>query len=95
MRHPKVAEAQVVGIPDEFMGEEVCALIRVKPGEELGEDEIREYCKVGISRHKVPKLFRFVEAFPLTASGKVQKFVLRETLIKEMGLESVASIKTA
>jgi fatty-acyl-CoA synthase len=95
MRHTKIAEAQVVGIPDQFMGEEVCALVRVKTGEELSEDEIREYCKAGISRHKIPKFFRFVESFPLTASGKVQKFVLREMLIKEMGLEDVAGLKTA
>ncbi len=95
MRHPKIAEAQVVGIPDEFMGEEVCAMIRLKPGEALSEDEIRQYCKEGISRHKIPKHFRFVQAFPLTASGKVQKFVLREQLIKEMGLDSVAGIQTA
>jgi fatty-acyl-CoA synthase len=95
MRHAKIAEAQVVGIPDQFMGEEVCALIRVKSGEEMSEDEIREYCKAGISRHKIPKFFRFVESFPLTASGKVQKFALREMLIKEMGLEDVAGLKTA
>jgi fatty-acyl-CoA synthase len=95
MRHPKIAEAQVVGIPDEFMGEEVCALIRAQHGDELTEAEVREYCKAGISRHKVPKFFRFVESFPLTASGKVKKFELREQLIKEMGLENVATIKTA
>lgn len=95
MRYPKIAEAQVVGIPDEFMGEEVCAVVRVKSGEELSEDEIREYCKSSISRHKAPKFFRFVESFPLTASGKVQKFALREMLIKEMGLENVAGLKTA
>ncbi|MGH9833908.1 MAG: AMP-binding protein [Blastocatellia bacterium] len=95
MRHSKIAEAQVVGIPDQFMGEEVCAVVRVKSGEEMVEDEIREYCKAGISRHKIPKFFRFVESFPLTASGKVQKFVLREMLIKEMGLEDVVSLKTA
>ncbi len=95
MRHAKIAEAQVVGIPDQFMGEEVCALVRVKSGEEMNEDELREYCKAGISRHKIPKFFRFVESFPLTASGKVQKFVLREMLIKEMGLEDVVNMKTA
>jgi fatty-acyl-CoA synthase len=95
MRHPKIAEAQVVGIPDQFMGEEVCALVRVKAGEELTEEEARDYCKSGISRHKIPKFYRFVESFPLTASGKVQKFVLREQLIKEMGLEEVSGIKTA
>jgi fatty-acyl-CoA synthase len=95
MRHPKIAEAQVVGIPDEFMGEEVCALIRAKQGEEITPEEVREYCKAGISRHKVPKFLRFVESFPLTASGKVKKFELRERLIKEMGLENVVGVRTA
>ena len=95
MRHPKIAEAQIVGIPDEFMGEEVCAVIRLKPGEAFAEDEFRDHCKANIARHKVPKFFRFVEAFPLTASGKVQKFVLRDQLIKEMGLETIAGMKTA
>jgi fatty-acyl-CoA synthase len=95
MRHPKIAEAQVVGLPDEFMGEEVCALIRTTQGEELTDNDVREYCKTGISRHKVPKFVRFVESFPLTASGKVKKFELREQLIKEMGLDNVAGVKTA
>lgn len=95
MRHPKIAEAQVVGIPDEFMGEEVCALIRAGQGEELTEDEVCEYCMAGISRHKVPRFVRFVESFPLTASGKVKKYELREWLIKEMGLENVAGVRTA
>lgn len=95
MRHPSIAEAQIVGIPDEFMGEEVCALIRLKTAEETTEDELREYCKSNIARHKVPKHFRFVESFPLTASGKVQKFVLRDQLIKEMRLENVAGTQTA
>ncbi len=95
MRHPKLAEVQVVGIPDPFMGEEVCALIRLKSGESAEEDEIRAYCKEHISRHKVPKFFRFVDSFPLTASGKVQKFKLREMLIKELNLENVANTPTA
>jgi len=95
MRHPKIAEAQIVGIPDVFMGEEVCAMIRLKPGQTLTEDELRDHCKASIARHKVPKFFRFMEAFPLTASGKVQKFVLRDQLIKEMGLETLAGMKTA
>lgn len=95
MRHPNIAEAQIVGIPDQFMGEEVCAMIRLKPGETATEDQLREHCKASIARHKVPKHFRFIEAFPLTASGKVQKFVLRDQLIKELGLENVAGMKTA
>ncbi|HKX30849.1 MAG TPA: AMP-binding protein [Blastocatellia bacterium] len=90
MHHPKIAEVQVVGVPDAFMGEEVCALIRLKPGESSDEAELHRYCRDGISRHKVPKFYRFVTAFPLTASGKVKKFELREMLIKEMGLEDPA-----
>ncbi|MBL8205851.1 MAG: AMP-binding protein [Blastocatellia bacterium] len=95
MRHPKIAEAQIVGIPDAFMGEEVCALIRLKPGETVTEDELRDHCKANIARHKAPKYIRFVETFPLTASGKVQKFVLRDQVIQELGLENVAAMKTA
>jgi fatty-acyl-CoA synthase len=95
MRHPKIAEAQVVGVPDSFMGEEAVALLRLAPGENATEEEIREYCRAGISRHKIPKYIKFVPAFPLTASGKVKKFELREQVIKELGLEEVAKLKTA
>jgi fatty-acyl-CoA synthase len=95
MHHPKIAEAQVVGIPDAFMGEEVCALIRLKTGESSDEEEICQYCRDGISRHKVPKFYRFISAFPLTASGKVKKFELRDMLIKEMGLEDIAKQQMA
>jgi fatty-acyl-CoA synthase len=95
MRHPKIAEAQVVGLPDSFMGEEVAAVLRLKPDGCASEDEIREYCRDGISRHKVPKYFRFVTVFPLTASGKVKKFELKEQLIKELELGEVLKEKTA
>ncbi len=95
MRHPKIAEAQVIGLPDEFMGEEVCALIRLKPGHDVTADELIEFCKAGISRHKVPKFIRLVDAFPLTASGKVKKFELREIIIRDMNLDDAGNIKTA
>jgi fatty-acyl-CoA synthase len=95
MRHPKIAEAQVVGVPDGFMGEEVAALLRLKPGESANETEILDYCRDGISRHKVPKHVRFVTTFPLTASGKVKKFELKEQLIKELRLEDTAKERTA
>ncbi|MBK6797178.1 MAG: AMP-binding protein [Acidobacteria bacterium] len=95
MRHPKIAEAQVIGLPDEFMGEEICALIRLKPAHDLTTDELIEFCKAGISRHKVPKFIRLVEAFPLTASGKVKKFELREIIIREMNLDDAGNIKPA
>jgi fatty-acyl-CoA synthase len=95
MRHPLIAEAQIIGLPDELMGEESCALIRLNPGAEISEEEIREYCKANIARHKVPKYVRFIAAFPLTASGKVKKFELREQMIRELGLEQAAGLKTA
>ena len=95
MRHPKVADAQIIGVPDAYMGEEVVALLRLKPYEDSNEDEIRAYCRAGISRQKTPKYFRFVSEFPLTASGKVKKFELREQLIKELGLEEAAKLKMA
>ncbi len=95
MRHPKIADAQVIGIPDAFMGEEIAALIRLKPDEQLTEEALRAYCRTNISHNKVPKYFKFVTAYPLTASGKIKKFELREQLIKELGLEEVARIKTA
>ncbi len=95
MRHPKIADAQVIGIPDAFMGEEMAALIRLKPDEELTEEALREYCRANISHQKVPKYFKFVTSYPLTASGKIKKFELRQQLIKELGLEEVARVKTA
>jgi fatty-acyl-CoA synthase len=95
MRHPQIAEAQLVGVPDQFMGEEVAAVIKLKAGEALSDDVVREYCKANISRHKVPKYIRFVEAYPLTMSGKVQKFVLREQLIKELWIRRTRKPKNS
>jgi fatty-acyl-CoA synthase len=95
MRNPKIAEAQVVGVPDSFMVEEAAALLRLKPETSADENEIREYCQKGISRHKIPKYIRFVTEFPLTASGKVKKFELRAQLIRELGLEHLKEMRTA
>jgi len=91
MRHPKIAEAQVVGLPDQYMGEEVAALIRLRSTETTTEEEIREYCRGGISRHKIPKYIRFVETFPLTPSGKVKKFELRTQLIEELKIHGLSN----
>lgn len=77
-QHPKVADAYVYAIPDEKYGEEVAAAIRLKSGESCSEDEVRSYCEGRIARFKIPRSVRFVEDFPMTASGKVQKFKLRE-----------------
>ncbi len=95
IRYPKVADAQVLGVPDSFFGEELLAVVLPKEGVELTEEELREYCKDQISHQKIPRYFQFVTAFPMTASGKVQKFVLRENAIEELGLDVAANTRTA
>ena len=83
--HPKVQAVQVFGVPDARLGEEVCAWIVLKPGETVTEDEIRSFCEGRIAHYKVPRLIRFVPEFPLTATGKPQKFVMREAMMRELG----------
>ena len=95
MRHPDIAEAQVVGVPDGMMGEEVAAVVRLKHGSDANAEQLRQYCLDRISRHKVPRYISFVTAFPLTSSGKIKKFELKEQLIKELGLEEAAKQRTA
>ena len=95
IRYPKIADVQVLGVPDKFFGEELLAVVLPKQGEQLTEEELREFCKGQISYQKIPRYFQFVTAFPMTASGKIQKFILRENAIKELGLEAEAKIKTA
>ncbi len=95
IRHPKVADVQILGVPDKFFGEEMLAVVRLKEGEQLTEQELRDYCKGQISHQKIPRYFQFVDSYPMTASGKVQKFILREQAIKALGLEEAAGIKTA
>lgn len=85
--HPKVKDAAVIGVPSNTYGEEVMAYIILKNGMNATEEEIMKYCKENFSRYKAPKHVKFVEEFPLTASGKVQKFKLRELAKKELGLE--------
>jgi fatty-acyl-CoA synthase len=92
IRHPKVADVQVLGVPDKFFVEELLAVVIPQEGAELTEEELRAFCKGQISHQKIPRYFQFVKAFPMTASGKIQKFALRENAIKELGLEQ---IKTA
>jgi fatty-acyl-CoA synthase len=91
--HPKVSDVQVIGLPDAKLGETVAAWIRVK--ERCTEDEIREYCKGKIAHFKIPQFIRFVDAFPMTVTGKIQKFKIREVEIRERGLEAASQIQTA
>ena len=85
--HPKVLDVQVVGIPDEKYGEELCAWIILREGERLSEDEVREYCKGQIAHYKIPRYIRFVDSFPMTVTGKIQKFLIRQRMKEELGLD--------
>jgi fatty-acyl-CoA synthase len=85
-RHPKVQDVQVIGVPDEKYGEELCAWISLKDGEHSNPEEIRAFCKGQIAHYKVPRYVRFVDEFPMTITGKVQKFKMRETMISELSL---------
>src|SRR5699024_1754685 len=79
--HPAVADAQVVGIPDTKYGEEIAAWIRLHPGQETDAQTLRDYCKGQIAHFKVPRHIHFVDAFPMTVTGKIQKFRMREQTI--------------
>lgn len=94
-RHPKVVDVQVVGVPDAYFGEELLAVVIPRGSEQLTGEELREYCRGRISHQKIPRHFQFVQSYPLTASGKVQKFVLREQAIKVLELEEAANGKTS
>ena len=91
-RNPKVQDVQVIGVPDEKYGEELCAWIKLRDGEDANADEIKAFCKDQIAHFKVPRYVRFVDEFPMTVTGKIQKFKMRETMIEELNL---AEQKTA
>jgi fatty-acyl-CoA synthase len=91
-RHPKVEAVQVVGVPDVKYGEELCAWVKLKGGESATPEEIVAFCKDQIAHFKIPRYVKFVDAFPMTVTGKVQKFVMREAMIEELNL---AEEKTA
>ncbi|MGH3147402.1 MAG: AMP-binding enzyme, partial [Rubrobacter sp.] len=85
----------VYGVPDERYGEQIAAAIQKRPGSELTEEEVKEYCRDNIARFKVPIYVDFVEGYPMTASGKIQKYKLRESAVERYGLESAAGVETA
>jgi fatty-acyl-CoA synthase len=90
--HKKIADVQVIGVPDRKYGEELCAWVKLKPGETATAEEIQDFCRGQIAHYKIPRYIRFVEAFPMTVTGKVQKFMMRAETISELGL---AEEKTA
>jgi fatty-acyl-CoA synthase len=91
-RHPKIQDVQCVGLPDSKYGEELCACVILRPGVEADEEEIREFCRGQIAHYKIPRYVKFVDSFPMTVTGKIQKFILRQQMAEELGL---AEQKTA
>jgi fatty-acyl-CoA synthase len=85
-RHPKIEDVQVIGVPDPRYGEELCAWVRLRHGEAADAEEIRVFCRGQIAHYKIPRYVKFVDAFPMTVTGKVQKFLMREATIAELGL---------
>jgi fatty-acyl-CoA synthase len=89
-RHPKVQDVQVIGVPDHKYGEELCAWIILKPGQNASEQDIRDFCQGQIAHYKVPRHIRFVENFPMTITGKIQKFMMRNAMKQELGIQEEA-----
>jgi fatty-acyl-CoA synthase len=93
--HEGIADVQVVGVPDEKYGEELCAWVLPRAGVELDEDAVRDYCRERLAHFKVPRYVLFVDEFPMTITGKVQKFKMREVSVEQLGLEGAAAVRSA
>jgi fatty-acyl-CoA synthase len=93
--HPAVSDVQVIGVPDEKYGEEIMAWVKLRPGSQASGEELRDYCRGKIASYKIPRYWKFVDAFPMTVTGKVQKFKMREASIDELKLEKAAAVQTA
>lgn len=93
--HPAVSDVQVIGVPDKKYGEELVAWVKLKGGSTVTAEELKEFCKGKIAHYKIPRYIKFADDFPMTISGKIQKYKMREISTKELGLEDVAKIKTA
>jgi fatty-acyl-CoA synthase len=94
-QHPAIQDVQVVGVPDRKYGEEILACIKLRDGQTLTEEEVRQFCRAELARFKTPKYVQFVDQFPTTVTGKIQKYRIREQAIKDLNLEDAARIETA
>jgi fatty-acyl-CoA synthase len=89
--HPEVADVAVIGVPDEKYGEEVMAWVQLREGSSLTPDELREFCRGKIAHYKVPRYVEIVDEFPMTITGKVQKFKMREAAVEKLGLKEAVT----
>ena len=88
LRHPKILDVQVFGVPDARYGEEVCAWVIPRHSQQIGEQDVRDFCQGQIAHFKVPRYVRIVDQFPLTATGKAQKFEMRKAMMEQLGLRA-------
>ncbi|HEU5412266.1 MAG TPA: AMP-binding protein, partial [Candidatus Angelobacter sp.] len=88
-KHPKVEAAQVVGLPDPKYGEELCAWIKLRSGESMTEEELKDYCRGRIAHYKIPQYVCFVSEFPMTVTGKIQKYIIKQQMMAKLGLTEV------
>jgi fatty-acyl-CoA synthase len=93
--HPDVSDVQVIGVPSERYGEEVMAWVKLRAGAATTGEALAEFCRGRIATYKIPRYWKFVDAFPMTVTGKIQKFRMRELAVAELGLEHAASVVTA
>jgi fatty-acyl-CoA synthase len=87
-RHPKIQDVQIFGVADDRYGEELCAWIRTRPGETLTADDVRAFCHGQIAHNKIPRYVEFVDEFPMTVTGKIQKFLMRDAVEAKLGLKA-------
>jgi fatty-acyl-CoA synthase len=93
--HPDIEDVQVIGVPDLKYGEELCAWVKLRPGSEVSAEQVREFCAGKVAHYKIPRYVRFTDGFPMTVTGKVQKFRMRETSVAELGLAAAQAQPTA
>jgi fatty-acyl-CoA synthase len=93
--HPKIQDVQVIGVPDEKYGEEIMAWVRLAEGQQASVEEIRAYCRGQIAHYKVPRYIKFVDAFPMTVTGKIQKYLMRQQSVAELGLQHADALQVA
>jgi fatty-acyl-CoA synthase len=86
--HPAIADVQVIGVPSKAYGEEIMAWVKLKPGAEATAEDVQNFCRGRISHYKIPRYVKFVDNFPMTVTGKIQKFLMRKQSIDELGLEN-------